>query len=424
IPFSGTEDSCVPKFWNIEGVKAEFRAGLEANIPHIKVKGTNFVKRSDYFVWDALESSNSDVHVEFRYSPRWPLYMEVFPSDNGVMTAEPLSDPYVEEMAYVSSFLCIMDYNFIYDITYPLLIVLTDENGYVLQFATHVIIDNNQPKQNVLAEDDFPDENPLICQAAVTPVVVNVVDGDAFSSIEDAEVKLKCVGTVCSLGKTKMNDYGQALLLAKSPACVNALMTADKQGYHKGGQLVDTTEQGSITIMMDKYRERPYEIKLVEDSGYVRSPAEGETVIISLNEENKKYNAILSTGTEVNTVKLIPGTYAFSSSVSASSDKGFYIEGRSFDKCVETPKSGFLGIFFSVKDENCYTAEVPGITLDQVVTGGAKFDWAVTASDLDRSSKITFYVPVKASPKTQDEMLAVQESIEGSNTVIYPEYAS
>lgn len=423
IPFSGTEDSCVPKFWNIENVKTEFRTDLETNIPHIKVKGTNFVKGSDYFVWGALKSSGDDVHVQLRYSPRWPLQMDVFPSDNGVMTAEPLSDPNIEEMAYVSSFLCLLDYNFIYDITYPVLIVLTDENGYVFQFAIHVVIDNNQPKQNVLAEDDFSDENPLICQAAVTPMTVNVMGSDTFTNIEDADVKLKCVGTVCDLGKTRMNDYGQAILLAKSPACVNALMTADKQGYHKGRQLVDTTEQGSITIMMDKLREKPYEIKLVEDSGYVRVPAEGETVIITLNEENKKYSSMLSTGTDVNTVKLIPGTYAFSASVSASSDQGFYIQGRSFDKCVETPQSGLLGIFFSVKDENCYTAEVPGMTLDHVITGGAKFDWPVASTDLDRSSKITFYVPVKMAPKTQEEMLAIQESMASSSTVIYPEYA-
>ncbi len=199
-------------------------------------------------------------------------------------------------------------------------------------------------------------------------------------------------------------------------------MTADKQGYHKGRELVDTTESGSITIVMDRYRELPYQIKIVEQSGYVRDPAEAETVIITLNENSKRYSTSLTTGSDINKVRLIPGSYEFSSYVSASSPGGFYIEGRNFNKCVETPKSGFMGIFFSVKDETCYNAEVPGMTLDQVVTGGAKFEWQVFSSSLDTSSNVIFYVPVRDVPKSQEDILAVQESIEGSDTVIYPEF--
>ncbi|MFH0798334.1 MAG: hypothetical protein V1906_02910 [Candidatus Woesearchaeota archaeon] len=424
IPFSGTEDSCVPKFWNIDNVRSEFKTSLDENVPYIKVDGTSFTSRSNYFVWDALRGSYGDVRVDFKYSPSWPLYLEAYPSEDGILTAEPLSNPEMEELAYVSSFLCFMDYNFVYDITYPLLIALTDENGYVFEFAAHVVIDNNQPKENILGEDDYPDEKPLICEAPVTPLTIYAMEGDTLRNLDGVTIKLKCISTVCSLGKTLNNNYGDASLVVKSPACVNALMTADKPGYHKGGELVDTTESGSITILIDRYRELPYQIKLVEESGYVRDPAEEEAVIITLNENTKKYSTSLVTGSDITKVKLIPGSYDVSAYVSASSPQGFYIEGRNFDKCVETPKSGFMGLFFSVKDETCYTAEVPGMTLDQVVTGGAKFGWQVLSSNLDTSSKVIFYVPVKNVPRNQDEILAVQESIEGSSTVIYPEFAA
>jgi len=420
IPFSDTETSCVPKFWNMGDIEREIKTDLEANIPHIKVDGTNYGKVANYFVWDLLNENNDNLHIDFRYSQNWPISIEAFPSKGGVLTAAPFGDPTMEELAFVSSFLCIIDYNFIYDITYPVLISLYDDTGFVFQFANHVIIDNNQPRVNELGVDDYPDEESKICDSAVNSISVNVLNSETYQSLNGADIKLKCISTVCDLGKTEVTNLGSVELSTLSPACFNALLTAEKDGYHKGREIVDTTDSGQFTIFMDPFREFDYKIILVEESGYARPPEKDETVIITLNEIQKKYgvNAMKNEGK----LKLIPGDYKYQAYVSKESSSGFYIEGKEFNNCVELPQQGLWGAFFGEKEEHCYSAKSDGVTLNQAIIGGAKFDWSLVQFMMDGKSKMTLYVPVWKTPVSQDDILRIQENVEGGRRITFPEF--
>ncbi|MEA3378731.1 MAG: hypothetical protein U9Q69_03755, partial [Nanoarchaeota archaeon] len=423
IPYSETESSCVPKFWNVMEIETSLKEDLELNIPHIKIKGTDFSKRNDYFVWDALSGFDKDFHVGMRYSGKWPMELEVFPSDNGILVAEPFNDPKAKELAYVTPFLCLLDYNFIYDIKYPVLIIFSDDDGFVFQFASQVVIDNNQPKENILGTENFESSKPIICENAIKPITVYALDAGTYKTVDNVEIKIKCVSTVCQLGKTEYRLDGESKLFTKSPACVNGFLIADKKGYHTGKQIVDTTEETQFSVLLDEFRELDYEIKLVEKSGLVRDPTDDENVILILNEDEKEYNVNLLPEYDNYKIKLIPGTYDFQAQVASESDEGFYIESKTIEKCVDAPKQGFWGAFLGFEEEHCYSVEMPSIKLDYAITGGTNFEWAVYSQDLDTFSKIIFYVPVKDPPKTQEDVARIMEEVETGTTVFNPEWA-
>ncbi|MBU2637469.1 MAG: hypothetical protein KJ955_00680, partial [Nanoarchaeota archaeon] len=149
IPFSRTELTCEPKVWTKTRVAAALKNALASNLQFIKVEGTNFDMDRDYFVWDALGTRHKDISSSFRFSPNWPLKMDVYPSEGELLTAKPFMDIGNSAMAFLTSLFCLTDYNFIYDIQYPVLATMSDENGFLFQFATMVIIDNNQPRENL-----------------------------------------------------------------------------------------------------------------------------------------------------------------------------------------------------------------------------------------------------------------------------------
>ncbi|RME54580.1 hypothetical protein D6777_03320 [Candidatus Woesearchaeota archaeon] len=419
VPYSGTEKSCTPLFWNVVDVQNAIKDGLENNIQALKVDGASFTKKNDYFLLDILKKDLDNMHVNFRYSKSWPFFMEVYPSENGVLKAEPISNPKLKEMAYVSSYLCLVDYNFIYDIAYPVVVTLSDDEGNFFQFAYQVIIDNNQPKQNLLGTEDFDESNTKICEAATTPINVYVYDAETYQPIDGARVDLKCVTTMCQLGQTQYNELGQVLLKSVAPACVNAQMIASKKGYNDGRETVDTVDPGDVTIYMDKFRNLDYEIKLVEESGYVRDLSEDETIIFTLTEEDKKYSTTLINGKDK--VNLIPGNYKINAYVSKESDDGFFIQGKNFENCVDVPERGLLGIFFGAQETNCYTAKTEDVTLNQIMIGGMNLEFEILSSDLDKN-KVTFYVPVWDVPQTQDGMFEIQQKIDVGERVILPEF--
>ncbi len=399
VPYSGTDTECQPEFWLKQDVEDALKVALFSNIPFIKMKGTDFVEREAYFVEDASLGGASDVKVQLLYSESWPLEMEVGPSEGDVLVAEPILEQGIEELALVSSVACVRDYSFIYDIKYPVLMVLSDDSGTVFQFATVVVIDNNQPRENTEGLPSIVTRDDRICGNKVAGQTVEALapdDTGRYRSVAGADISLKCVTTECDIGKTGRGGT----LAANFPQCYNALLTAEKSGFHTGRETVSTIEEGSMSVVLEPYYSLDVEVKMV-DYGMVRQPNSDEDYIITITEPDKRFVEVITRDTD--RVSLIAGDYDVRSQAFSESEAGIEIEGRKVERCITMPQKGLFGIF-GLTEERCFSANVPDITLDRVIKGGADYSWDLEREDVVGAGSVVFYIPVTSTPSTLEEM--------------------
>ncbi len=419
IPFSKTELSCEPKVWTKTRVAAALKNALAANLQFIKLKGTNFDMDKDYFVWDALESGHTGISSSFRFSANWPLQMDVYPSEGELLTAKPFMDIGNSAMAFLTSLFCLTDYNFIYDIQYPVLVALSDENGFLFQFAAMVVIDNNQPRENLEGTMDVAEPDARICGNEAAPSRIHALTPDEngmLAPVEDAEIKLKCISTVCPLGKTKFNaGLGEAALEANIPQCVNALLTAEKEGYLEGREFATTIEGGDYSVLLEPYKELDYEVKII-DEGFEREMEAGETVIINIENNEKGFSAALIE--PHGKVRLVAGNMDIKTTLIT---KGFEIniKGKEITRCFRVPTKNILGLL-GFDEEQCTTATAPDMVIDQVISGGSTTLWNINREELYSGNKIIFYVPAEGIPSTIDEMEEAYSAIDNPVNAIMP----
>lgn len=403
IPFSRTELTCEPKVWTKSRVASELKKALAANLQFIKLEGTNFDMDKDYFVWDALEERHGKISSSFRFSQNWPLKMDVYPSEGELLTAKPFMDIGNSAMAFLTALFCLTDYNFIYDIQYPALVAMSDENGFIFQFATMVVVDNNQPRENIEGTIDVAEPDARICgnKAAYSRIYALTPDESGLLvPLEDAEIKLKCISTVCPLGMTKLNrGIGEAVLEANIPQCVNALLTAEKEGYLEGREFATTIEGGDYSVLLEPYKELDYEVKIV-DEGFEREMEAGETVIINIENKDKGFSTALVQ--PKGKVQLVAGDVDLRTTLIT---KGFEIniKGKEITHCFRVPTRNILGLL-GFEEEQCTSAKTPDMTLDQAISGGSSTVWQIDRESLYSGSRVVFYVPAEGIPSTIDEM--------------------
>lgn len=419
IPYSRTEITCSPRLWTKSKVLSAIKSAAANNMQFIKVKGTETSSSDKYFLWDALQKSHSGITAGFRYSKQWPMKMDVYPSEGEILKAEPINKVNHPAVAYLTSLFCLTDYNFVYDLKYPVLVSLTDENGNMFQFATMVVISKNQPRENKIQAVEIPEETNQICKNAINPVTVYALSPDADGNLiplEGADIKLKCITSVCDLGTTKINrDSGDALLKVRAPQCVNAQLIAEKEGYHEGKEIVSTVESGSYNVMIEPYNELSYEIKIM-DQGVERDMVSGETAIITIDNEEKGYSRTISD--PGGKISLIAGDFNIRSTLIA---QGFDIpiEGKEITHCYQEPSSIIFGIF-GITNEKCTTVKSEDMTLDQVITGGAEQAWSVDRQEMSAAKKVTFYIPSSNLPSSMEELEQVYKDVSTSNRAVRP----
>ena len=122
IPYSGSDLSCTPKIWLKQDIIKKVKEELFNNIAAIRIINTNYEIQNDlykYFEEDAIKGSHKDTNINFMYIPDWPTTIEITPSEDNILK----SDNIVRNMgtsatAFVSQFLCLNHYHFIYTIKY------------------------------------------------------------------------------------------------------------------------------------------------------------------------------------------------------------------------------------------------------------------------------------------------------------------
>ncbi|MBS3149481.1 hypothetical protein J4455_02190 [Candidatus Woesearchaeota archaeon] len=419
VPYSGISLDCNTPTWSKSQVIKNLKNIVSLNIGATKLKGSQYTLSDESHKYFELETStnNNQINSFFLYSQNWPLSIEIYPSENEILSADQITRATGNKATEVlSKILCLNTYNFIYDIKYPILISLEKDN-YIFQYGLQVIIDNNQPKTNELGDLDL-DEVPFdICSRKVTPITVNVLgkNGNQLKPIE-AEVSYQCFATSCYIGKTQLDEFNDYKLTALFPECLNGQVIAENKDYFTTKEIIDSNEETSVSVVMKQYYNFNYDIKVIEkSSGYIRDLAEDEDVMFEFKNLDEDYTLYLSK--DENDLKLIEGNYQIKSYLSKKSETKFKIDQQEISKCIKIPRAGILGLF--LKTEKCATSTIEATELDDVIVGGIETEIKIDPLKSNKD-KVSLYTVFDKIPTSYDDLSEIEKNI-GSNSQI-PSY--
>jgi len=345
-PVDGVELTCSPKIWLQQDIKNKLSDALEANVQSIKLKGDYYnlaEETNKYFVQDIGEEVN--VNVNFLYSKNWPTKILIYPDENPL-----IAEPVGAEQGLGALGFCYVPYHFVYDLAYPVLIQLYSGDE-MFQFPVAVVIDKNQPVKGFNIEA-IPDAEPELCKYKNQEVSVYTYNID-LEPIE-TDIRFECLSVSCDIGKTE-----GGILSANFLQCVNGYIIAESEGYVKKRYLYSTNEQGDANIVLDKLYDLDVDLKVDEkttsDFAIINFVSGGHSQTIVWPEQKQ--------------ISLSAGEYNIEIQVYGVSS--IIIPAINEQRCVESPKSGLLGIF-GMTEEKCFTIDLPLQKLENVISGGGK----------------------------------------------------
>ncbi len=409
LPLSWSDFECDEETWSVEEVEDDLKEIIMQNFFAFKVRGTDYVlseeSDEDYFEFNMLDTPADDLSVNVWYLNSWPLSMQVYPAEDGEIVEDSLTGSGFGNM--IKSFFCLNTYNVIYDLKYPVLVSLYDEESdYTFQFASMVVLDNNQPRENTEGLLSLQEVEEPICDDATTELTVSVEgveDNGDFVELEDVDVTFQCITSNCDVGSTR-GSKGDAELVTYVPPCVNGQVIASKEGYQESVETVTTLEDSEVRIIMEKFYNLTFDVDVVDLEGETRRATSDESLIIKLTEQSSGYSTSLFYPTDKETVLLVPGTYDVVGQLITESPFDIVIDGSSYEKCVSNPVFSLGGLFGLESDASCIDVDVSEVQLDSVVAGGLTMEWTPDRYELADASHVTFYVTSPGEPENEEEL--------------------
>lgn len=412
IPYSGVDFECSPRTWKKQDVIRDFKNIVEANIPFVKIKGSDYVlydSSHEYYEVDA-DVRAEDISVNFLYSQNWETKVDIVSHPGQeVLRGEPYT---LENQAarYLASLFCLNQYHFVYDVKYPVLVSLSD-GEFTFQFAVQTIIDNNQPRKSKLITDYVYEEEAPICDKGVVNTRVYALAASSsgrLESIENARVNYHCITTVCDMGITEKKG-SEAYLETKFPLCINGFVQVERDGYWIGKEQLSTNEESAISVIMEKIYEKDLDVRLITSSGDIRNLAGTEKIVFQFeNLDNGYITSVIWPGSE--TIKLTSGNYHVTSQVLLEDISGINVPARTIETCVDVPRTGILGLIGATRKQ-CRSATIEGTKLTSALIGGANFDWSISDSQLANSKTIVLYSFRDRVPRSLEDVGVIADNI-------------
>jgi len=433
IPFGGVEFSCGSKKWLIPNVREVLRNVIAQNIIDLKVEGTQFDPIDNLFYESRIIDSNNilqsryeNTAVRINYLPEWPFNLDISPKQGLSVSGDNIQ---LAGIPFVPIF-CLKNYDFKYDIKYPVLIEVTDTNtGFSFRYAIEVVIKDNYGRNRLFNVDLDVDENTLINDNFCNVVddnmdIINVDVQDAMTRepLENVEVIFNCVEHYCNVGKTEIDDFGSASFSSGFPNCREGELILSKDGYSPFRRIIstytpplDTSTNQGFSVDLEPFRDKTAEIVILDVDGnnIVERPInEDEVVVIQLNRFNREFNdydfktAITFDGVSEKEVSLVPADGA-----SATYE---VISSLISNKNIRIP------------EYNSGSVSVPAFDIDGgIVIGGAQYEWDLARENLDNNGRIIFYVLSNGIPRTYTEMeegLTLHERSQSYTNRLIPTY--
>lgn len=376
-PVTGVDLGCSPKIWLESNISDDLKTAIENNFIFIRPKGNYYTQNGNnkYFTLNFA----SDDPIRFLYSNRWPTKIQVDPSKNGILTAEPVGNqPGLGMLGF-----CYISYHFVYDMYIPTLIQIYDDKE-IFQFPVTVVIKNNVPGQP--ANSDSYISEPEICNTKDKEIAIYTYDSN-LNPVE-ADISFKCLNQICNIGKTKKQGK-DAILVTNVPKCVNGFLIASSEGYQDTNYMISTNEEDSAYIALNK--QYPINIEITSN-GYLIN----DNAIVHFISEQDSSSAYFP---DQKNVKLAEGDYNIT--VYVFRNTSIVIPETKQEKCVDVPEG--IGGVFGITTEKCFEVTLPGQTLQNTVVGGGKIEQYLTESEL-RQGKLSIEIGSLNVPKTLDEL--------------------
>ncbi len=337
-PVDGVEVSCSPKIWKARDVVNELYQALEANIGAIQLKSNS---QRTYFTVDYA----SDIPARFLYLQEWPSRVNIEGTDGELMIAEPLGN---QEGMGILGF-CYAPYHFVYDLSFPVLIQLYDEQE-IFQFPVVAVIDKNLPREGISSELESEDEQIDLCRYKTNEVTIKVYDSNLTPT--DAQVTYGCFSERCTLGTTQ-----NGVLTSQAPGCLNGYLYVQAEGYAAKKQLFSSSTERQAEVIIE--REYPVAIKITLGG----KPLDG-SALVTFNNGERVQNLLVP---EMTALNLSEGLYNISIYVYENSS--ITIPETTKQECRDTPQRGLLGFFGSTKRE-CFDITIPETKIEHALAGG------------------------------------------------------
>ncbi|MBS3138399.1 hypothetical protein J4207_01700 [Candidatus Woesearchaeota archaeon] len=285
IPTSGTDLQCNRKQWVVSEVREKLQTLLRRNLPTVRVDFTSYLPIpqdqpyvQSHYVWPVTEFQYNDISVGFTFVEQ-PFHFAVRPRSGNLLKSNQLKG---QELA---SFVCLQQWNFVYDVDYPVLVSVEDKkHNYVLNFGFIVRVKNNRGAREptpteIVAFDPIEADGQKYCENTYGGYHVtvktydNVSDptfGETYDSVNDVDVSFTCLRYTCTVGKTKYTQGGvEASVGNIVPSCVNGVLKATKEGFKPAQQFFTPSADDTISIYLTPLKVlRDYKVmKRVEQNG-------------------------------------------------------------------------------------------------------------------------------------------------------------
>ena len=362
-PVDSINFDCDSTTFKDEDIRSNITEALNANINLIKFSGNNYDSSNvikKYFTQNI--GVNFDENVNIVYNPNWTSRIDFYGDRN------------VNPIGNVANMLgmCFSNVHFVYDIQYPVLIQIWDED-FVFQYPVGVVIDNNNPREALSSA--IKEEEPIgIDMCNYRDSKISVKTYDSYLNPIKADLSFKCIDDICNLGETDFIE-GEYIYSGKIPTCINGVLTVSSDGYSKYNKII-ATDVKSYDIIL--YKEHELEI-------YVNDLANEDKVMLNFYGSNG--NVISAMYPETSVVKLSEDEYDIVAYIYSGSE--ITIPASTEKYC--TSSSNIFSELFGL--ENCQEVTTPSTTVENVVIGGGKVNQYFT-DEMLQNSNILYIDPV------------------------------
>ncbi len=384
-PVDGLELSCAPKIWSKTEVIDTLKKALQENIQEIKIKGSQYTLKSSKNRYFVADFGQVDQQVNFLYTSSWPTKIDIWPSDQNTMRADPIGN---QQGLGIIGF-CFIPYHFVYDLSFPVLVQVTSGTE-MFQFPVLIVIDKMIPQKATL-NDTIPVEFDICSTKGQAGTVYTSYNSNPI----EADISFRCLSQTCPIGSTK-KDGGLSSLIAEFPKCANGYVVASAPGYKNSEALVSTNEP----FIVDLYLSPTYSLDLDLGLGV------NENAILIFKSRDYDQTLFYPSQKKIN---LAEGIYNVSLQIYKNSELS--LGSQEVEKCIQVPAAGIPGTL-GFTTEQCYSITIPASQLTSVPIGGGKADFSVTDEELKGSRKIKVTSEKLATPTTLEEVMDVYTLID------------
>ena len=368
-PMEGVELSCSPLIWNADEVFKNLENAIETNTLALRTEGD----KSNYFVVKGIGANARFINLR-----NWTHSYEVNPTEGPIMMSTPVGNqPGLGILGF-----CYVDYHFVYNLMYPVVIQIV-EGDETFQFPVAVVIKGNRAREPLSAKAESV-EIPDFCKYKNTAYEIKTYNIDGRSI--DADISYECSNTNCYIGKTE-----NGVLNANFPQCVNGRILARANGYEDGKATVSILNYGSSSIYLDKITQFNVSLKL-DGRMYTKG------AMISFISNGTSSTIFYP---DQKSISLSEGEYEVQVQIYKNST--LKLGPSVTQQCVDVPR-GVIGGILGLTRKKCFDVEIPDQIISNALSGGGKQNYYISSSQINKFKSIEINAQSLPNPDSLEQL--------------------